>query len=96
MADKSLKIPEAVQPAYDAIVARTDALAARHLNDEYALLFRKMAARLARKRPSPLLSGKPESWAAGIAHAIGRHNFLDDKSQQLYAAAPSRSRSRRC
>ena len=36
---------------------------------------------LARKRPSPLLSGKPESWASGIVRVIGWVNFLGDPSQ---------------
>ena len=43
---------------------------------------RKLAGTLARKRPSPLLSGKPETWACGIVRTIGWVNFLDDRSQQ--------------
>src|SRR6202008_4042504 len=34
-----------------------------------------------RKRPSPLVSGKPQTWACGIVRTIGWVNFLDDKSQ---------------
>lgn len=86
MTDQPARVPAQVQPTYDAIVALTDALAAKHLNDEYATLFRQLTAKLARKRPSPLLSGKPASWAAGIAHVIGRNNFLDDKSQDPHMA----------
>src|SRR5207245_6213644 len=33
---------------------------------------------LARKHPSPLVSGKPETWACGIVRTIGWANFLDD------------------
>ena len=66
------RIPAEVQPAHDANVANTDAFAAKHLNAEYAAMFRQMAGKLARKRPLPLLTGKPASWAAGIAHAVGR------------------------
>jgi hypothetical protein len=40
-----------------------------------------LAGVLARKRPSPLVRGKPESWASGIVRVIGRQNFLDDPSQ---------------
>ena len=36
---------------------------------------------LARKRPSPLLGGRPETWACGIIRTIGWVNFLDDSSQ---------------
>jgi Domain of unknown function (DUF6398)/Protein of unknown function (DUF4058) len=35
-----------------------------HLNDEYAALSRKLAEKLARKRPSPILSGGPNAWAS--------------------------------
>ena len=37
---------------------------------------------LARKRPSPLVSGKPETWACGIVRTIGWVNFLDDSSRR--------------
>ncbi len=53
-----------------------------HLTDEYARLCRKLAEKLASKRPSPLLSGHPNSWACGIVRTIGWVNFLDDRSQK--------------
>jgi hypothetical protein len=40
-----------------------------------------MAEKLARKRPSPLTSGKPATWASGIVRTVGWVNFLHDKSQ---------------
>jgi hypothetical protein len=52
-----------------------------HLNDEYAVFCRKLAEKLARKRPSPLLHGSPNAWASGIVRTIGWVNFLHDKSQ---------------
>jgi hypothetical protein len=52
-----------------------------HLTGEYEALGRKLAGVLARKRPSPLTSGKPESWVCGIVRVIGRVNFLDDSTQ---------------
>jgi hypothetical protein len=52
-----------------------------HLNEEYAVLCRKMAEKLARKRPSPLLSGSPNTWASGIVRTVGWVNFLSDKTQ---------------
>ena len=76
------KVPDAVRPAYEAIVALIDAFCGEHLNDEYAELSRKMAAKLARKRPSPLTKGKPASWACGIVRTVGFANFLDDPSQK--------------
>ncbi|MBS0209917.1 MAG: plasmid pRiA4b ORF-3 family protein [Planctomycetes bacterium] len=52
-----------------------------HLNHDYAILCGKLADKLARKRPSPLTSGKPSSWACGIVREIGLLNFLSDPSQ---------------
>lgn len=63
------------------IAALVDAFCNEHLNDEYADLCRKLTEKLARKRPSPLVSGKPTTWACGIVRTLGWVNFLDDKSQ---------------
>lgn len=63
------------------VIGMTDQFCHDHLNDEYAVLCRKLAEKLARKRPSPLLSGKPTTWACGIVRTIGLVNFLDDSSQ---------------
>src|SRR3954453_8694546 len=43
---------------------------------------RKLAGTLARKRPSPLPSGKAETWACGIIRTIGWVNYLDDRSSE--------------
>jgi len=59
----------------------TDVFCRNHLDEEYATLCRKLAGVLARKRPSPLTRGKPESWASGIVRVIGWVNFLGDPSQ---------------
>lgn len=73
--------PAAVRPAHDRIVALTDAFCRDHLDEEYGALCRKLAGVLARKRPSPLTRGKPESWASGIVRVVGWVNFLGDPSQ---------------
>lgn len=74
-------IPATARPAYDTIVGLTDAFCREHLDGEYGELCRRLAGKLARKRPSPLASGKPESWASGIVRVIGWVNFLGDPSQ---------------
>ena len=51
------------------IVGMTDQFCRDHLNDEYAVLCRKLAEKLARKRPSPLARGKPE--VLGLRHRAG-------------------------
>ncbi len=64
------------------IVDMIDRFCCEHLNEEYAVLCRRLAEKLARKRPSPLVSGKPNTWACGIVRTIGWVNFLDDRSQK--------------
>lgn len=75
-------VPAATRSVYESIVALTDAFCREHLNGEYLVLCQKLAGALARKRPSPLLSGKPTTWACGIVRTIGWVNFLDDRSQE--------------
>jgi Domain of unknown function (DUF6398) len=73
-------VPRRMLPICEKIIAVTDGVCDRHLNQEYRELARKMAAVLARKRPSPLTSGQPRTWAAGIVYALGRVNFLTDRA----------------
>ena len=54
------------------------------LDEEYLELIEKVIGKLSRKRPSPLLRGKEEIWAAGVIHSIGQVNFLYDKSFEPY------------
>ena len=72
---RSTAVPKPMQPTYDAVVALTDAFCRDHLTDEYRDLAREMAASLSRKRPSPLASGQPRTWACGIIHSIGPTQF---------------------
>jgi len=84
---KSEQVPTALQPTYERIVQITDEVARKHLTAEYAHLFRYATAALCRKRPSPLTTGPVNSWACGIAYAIGAVNFLFDKSQTPHLRA---------
>jgi len=59
------------------IVGLIEQFCREHLNEEYAGLCRKLAEKLARKRPSPLGGGKPTTWACGIVRTIGWVNYLD-------------------
>ncbi len=70
--------------ALDFIVSLINHFCKEHLNEEYAVLCRKLAEKLARKRPSPLLQGSPNAWASGIVRAVGGVNFLHDKTQSPY------------
>ncbi|HEU4454260.1 MAG TPA: DUF6398 domain-containing protein [Longimicrobium sp.] len=81
------RVPAGLRPTYDQIVALTEPFCAEHLDADYAELAREMAAALSRKRPSPLVTGKPRSWAAGILYALGQVNFLFDPSQTPHLEA---------
>lgn len=52
------------------------------LDEEYADLARRAVAKLARKRPSPLLAGRRATWAAGVVYALGHVNFLADPASE--------------
>jgi len=77
----SESIPQVTRPVYDEITQLTDAFCRDQVDDEFAELCRKLAAALARKRPSPLARGKKEVWACAIIYALGQINFLFDRTQ---------------
>ncbi len=85
----SPKVPKAMQDKFEAIVTLTDAFCAQRLNENYRTLIHSALAALSRKRPSPLLRGKENTWAAGVVHAIGSGNFLFDASQTPHCKAPA-------
>ena len=76
------KVPNAVHDKFTKTIATLKSFCDNNLNDEYYELSVKLAAKIARKRPSPMLGGRTNTWAAGIIHALGMVNFLFDKSQK--------------
>jgi hypothetical protein len=82
------KFPEDVQPVFDVISQMVDDFCRERLNEEYAVLCRQLVEKPTRKRPSPLVSGKPNTWACGIIRTIGWVNFLDDRSQTPHMKLP--------
>jgi hypothetical protein len=77
---RSNSVPKLMLPVYEKIVGLTDHVCDRHLNPEFRALARAMTCALCRKRPSPLASGQPRTWACGILYVLGRINFLGDPS----------------
>ena len=77
----SESVPQQLQPVYDEITRLTEAVCRDHVDEEFAILCRKLTAALARKRPSPLVRGKKEVWACAVMYALGQVNFLFDRSQ---------------
>jgi|GEM_PF-4657214 len=75
MKQSSDKVQESMREKFEIIISKSDAFAKQYLNEEYSKLIRAATAALCRKRASPLQRGSPDSWAAGIIHAIGSANF---------------------
>lgn len=77
-----LRIPVAMRPTAAQVIRLTDKVCADLLEQEYAALARQAVAKLARKRPSPLQSGRAATWAGGVVWALGQVNFLSDRSTE--------------
>jgi len=84
---KSEKVPKNMQDEFLTIVTFTDEFCKKNLNDEYAQLARYVTSALCRKRPSPLVNGRSNTWACGIIYALGFVNFLFDKGEEPYINA---------
>lgn len=85
--DNSLDdVPPEYQERFTEILALADNFCDRFLNDEYKQICRKMAVGLCQKG-SPVLRGKPASWACGLVYAVGRVNFLTDPSKDPHMKA---------
>src|SRR6478752_1500778 len=78
-----------LQTAVEEITGLVEGFCKQHLNAEYADLCRKLTEKLARKRPSPLVGGKPNTWACGIVRTIGWVNFLDDRKSKPHMKLPA-------
>jgi Domain of unknown function (DUF6398) len=83
----SQHVPKDLQERFEEITLLTDAFCQTYLNDEYMQLCRELTATLCRKRPSPLVRGKANTWACGIIHALALVNFLFDSSQTPHISA---------
>ena len=75
-----------MRPTAEKVISLTDNACADLLDEEYADLARHVVAKLARKRPSPLQSGRAATWAGGVIWALGQVNFLFDRSSEPYVA----------
>ncbi|HTP27469.1 MAG TPA: DUF6398 domain-containing protein [Anaeromyxobacteraceae bacterium] len=80
--DHPLRIPQTLRHDVEQIIALTDPFCAEHLDTEYGELVRKLVAKLARKRPSPIARGDLRIWAAAAIYAVGSVNFLFDRAQR--------------
>jgi Domain of unknown function (DUF6398) len=84
MNTNSFNIPESLRDDCQEIFKLTDSFCAERLDSEYGQLCRKLIAKLARKRPSPLARGDLRIWAAAAIYTVGSINFLFDSSQDIF------------
>ena len=82
-----MSIPKSMQETYMKIEPLITDYCDQWLNEDYKALCLRLLVKLCRKRPSPLLSGRANTWAAGIVYAIATNNFIFDKSQPIHHTA---------
>jgi len=82
-----VNIPKTMSAKYMEIAEIIEKFCDEKLNDEYKNICLKALAKLCRKRPSPVESGRANTWACGIVYAIGSSNFIFDRSQPINMTA---------
>jgi Domain of unknown function (DUF6398) len=87
MPSDNLRVPAALRDRAQQIIDITYTACREHLDEEYGLITRRLVARLARKRPSPIVRGDARIWAAGAIYAVGQVNFLFDRTQTPHMTA---------
>jgi len=80
--DSGQSLPAKMREKHDAILNLIDPFCRAHLNEEYLGMCRRLAAVLARKRPSSIVNGTAAAWACGVVRTIGWVNYLDDNSHK--------------
>lgn len=81
---KGANVPKAMSARYVEIAKVIETYCDEKLSDGYKEVCLEMLAKLARKRPSPLLSGRTNTWACGIIYTVGVYNDLFNKSNPHY------------
>ena len=84
---KTINVPKQMQERFEEVSGIITQFCEENLNEEYKELCLQLCAALCRKRPSPIISGKANTWACGIVHALGMVNFLFDSSQNPHVKA---------
>lgn len=79
-----MNVPKEMRETYEEISKLLIEYSEKYLNKEYEELCLHALEKLCRKRPSPLKSGRSNTWAAGIVYAIGSNNFIFDKSRPIH------------
>ena len=82
-----MAVPKAMQEKYDSIAPLISEFCAKYLSEEYLALCLRLLEKLCRKRPSPLLGGRKNTWGAAVAYAIAANNFIFDKANPHHMTA---------
>ena len=84
---KGVGVPKAMFARYVEIAEIIGKFCDDKLNEEYKELCLRALVKLCRKRPSPLISGRVQTWACGIVYAVGSNNFIFDKFRPMNMTA---------
>jgi len=85
---KGANVPKGMSARYMEVAGIIEAFCDEKLNeDEFKDICLRALAKLCRKRPSPIMTGRARTWACGIVYAIGSCNFIFDRSQSIYTPA---------
>ena len=87
-----MNIPIQMRPIYGELAEMISDYCGRFLSEDYRTLCLRLLEKLCRKRPSPLLKGRRNTWAAGIVYAIAANNLIFDKSMPIHRTADELSR----
>ena len=87
-----ISIPIQMRPIYGELSEMISDYCGRSLSEDYRTLCLRLLEKLCRKRPSPLLHGRRNTWAAGIVYAIAANNLIFDKSMPIHRTADELSR----
>lgn len=87
-----MNIPIQMRPIYGELAAMISDYCGRFLSEDYRTLCLRLLEKLCRKRPSPLLRGRRNTWAAGIVYAIAANNCIFDRSMPIHRTADELSR----
>ena len=87
-----MSIPIQMRPICGELAEMISDYCGRFLSEDYRALCLRLLEKLCRKRPSPLLHGRRNTWAAGIVYAIAANNLIFDKSMPIHRTADELSR----
>ena len=75
------------QKKYQEIAEAITRFCVAELNAEFKEVCFFVLEKLRRKRLTPLISGKANTWACGIVYAVCSNNFVFDRSKPYYMSA---------